>query len=76
MTDFYNANIKIDDICREIHLSPYYFMRIFKEQIGQSPHRFLLSVRMSKAEKKSLIRVLGVTDHQTASVIDMVFHYG
>lgn len=48
---FYSANIKIADICEEIHLSPYYFMRIFKDQTGQSPHEFLLSFRMSKAEE-------------------------
>jgi AraC-type DNA-binding domain-containing proteins len=48
---YYNANIKIADICEEIHLSPYYFIRVFKEQTGQSPHEFLLSIRMSKAEE-------------------------
>lgn len=47
---FYNANIKIADICKEVHLSPYYFMRMFKEHTGQSLHEFLLGVRMSKAE--------------------------
>jgi len=51
MRTFYNANIRIEDICKQIHLSSYYFMRMFKEKTGQSPHEFLLSVRMSKAEE-------------------------
>lgn len=51
MTVFYNAKITIGDICQEIHLSPYYFMRMFKDATGQSPHEFLLSVRVRKAEE-------------------------
>lgn len=48
---YYSANIKIADICKEIHLSPYYFIRMFKDQTGQSPHEFLLAIRMNKAEE-------------------------
>lgn len=49
MLAYYSANIKIEDICKEVHLSPYYFVRMFKEKTGQSPHEFLMSVRMTKA---------------------------
>lgn len=48
---FYNANIKVEDICEHIHLSPYYFIRMFKECTGQSPHEFLLEIRVKKAEE-------------------------
>jgi len=51
MTVYYNAKISISDICREIHLSPYYFIRMFKEATGLSPHEFILSIRVSKAEE-------------------------
>lgn len=51
MTAFYNANIKIEDICKQIHLSPYYFIRMFKKRTGLSPHEFLLSVRVSRVEE-------------------------
>ena len=51
MVAFYNANIRIDDICKQIHLSPYYFIRIFKKSTGLSPHEFLLSIRIGKAEE-------------------------
>jgi AraC-like DNA-binding protein len=50
MFAYYNANIKIEDICKHIHISPYYFIRMFKDRTGQSPHEFLLSIRISKAE--------------------------
>jgi AraC-type DNA-binding domain-containing proteins len=51
ITSFYSANIKLADICKEIHLSPYYFIRMFKDQTGQSPHEFLSAIRMNKAEE-------------------------
>lgn len=51
MLTYYNANIKIEDICKQIYLSPYYFMRMFKDKTGQSPHEFLLSIRVRKAEE-------------------------
>lgn len=51
MLAYYNSNIKIEDISRQIHLSPYHFIRLFKKSTGKTPHEFLLSVRISKAEE-------------------------
>lgn len=51
MFSYYNSNIKMDDICKEINLSPYYFIRIFKEHTQQTPHEFLISIRITKAEE-------------------------
>lgn len=49
MQTFYNAGISIEDICREINLSPYYFIRLFKTQTGKTPHEYLLGIRLEKA---------------------------
>lgn len=51
MMAYYASNLKIEDICEQIYLSPSYFLRMFKEKTGQTPHEFLLSVRMNKAEE-------------------------
>ncbi len=51
MRAHFNANIKIEDICKHIHISPYYFMHMFKEQTGRTPHEFLLALRLEKAEE-------------------------
>ncbi len=48
---FFNANITIEDICNEINLSPFHFIRIFREKTGVSPHQYLLKVRIGKAEE-------------------------
>lgn len=48
---YYNANISIDDISNDIHISPYYLIRMFKDETGQTPHEYLTALRISKAEE-------------------------
>lgn len=51
MQVYYSANISIEDICKEINLSPFHFIRIFKQKTGISPHQYLLKVRIEKAQE-------------------------
>jgi AraC-like DNA-binding protein len=50
MHSYFNADIKIDDICREINLSQYHFIRLFKAQTGKTPHEYLMDIRLEQAE--------------------------
>ena len=34
------SKIPLDDIARKANISKYYFLRIFKEKLGMSPHKF------------------------------------
>lgn len=47
---FYSSDITIDDICREVNLSRYHFIRSFKRGTGLSPHQYLMRVRIQKAK--------------------------
>lgn len=49
--EFYNSDITIIDICREIHISPYHFIRLFKKKVGMTPHEYLLNLRIDNAKK-------------------------
>lgn len=40
------TTIKLDDVCREIGMSKYHFIRSFKDYYGLSPHQFLKSERI------------------------------
>lgn len=51
MQTYYNSNISIDDICRSIHITPYHFIRIFKEKTGFTPHAYLVRIRIENARK-------------------------
>lgn len=48
---FFSSNITIEDLCREIHVSPSHLIRAFKEKTEMSPHQYLLHVRIAKAEE-------------------------
>lgn len=52
---YINSNIKqkitIDDVCMNINLSKYYFSRMFKEQVGITPYRYILECRMEEVKK-------------------------
>jgi transcriptional regulator GlxA family with amidase domain len=70
MQTFFSSNIDIDDICREINVSPFHFIRTFKQKTGYSPHQFLLNVRIKKAEE--LLRTGQYSVSETAMLCGFV----
>jgi AraC family transcriptional regulator len=46
-----NRNPSLADICREVHVSQYHFIRLFTRETGLTPHRYLLTLRIQKAEE-------------------------
>ncbi len=46
---YYNASISLDDLCMELNLSRYHFIRIFKAQTGVTPHAYLINLRLQHA---------------------------
>ncbi|MCX7773353.1 MAG: AraC family transcriptional regulator [Clostridia bacterium] len=60
---YYNADICLDDICRELELSRYHFIRIFKAHTGKTPHAYLLDVRLDNA-----LQLLKKGDHSLEEV--------
>ncbi|HEY4177512.1 MAG TPA: AraC family transcriptional regulator [Kofleriaceae bacterium] len=43
--------IAVDDLAREAELSPFHFSRAFKRWTGESPHRYVLHVRLERAHR-------------------------
>ncbi len=50
----YNTPITIDDLSREVALSPYYLIRTFRRVYRQTPHQYLVGRRIARA--KELLR--------------------
>lgn len=50
----YDAPITIEDLSREVALSPYYLIRAFRRVYKQTPHQYLVEQRIAKA--KELLR--------------------
>jgi len=46
----YHQQITLDDLARQVYLSPFYFSHIFKEEVGTNFIDYLTSVRLEKAK--------------------------
>jgi AraC-like DNA-binding protein len=63
----YDAPITIDDLSREVALSPYYLIRAFKHLYKQTPHQYLVGQRIAKA--KELLRNSDLTITEICVVV-------
>jgi AraC family transcriptional regulator len=43
--------LTVADLAAEAHLSPYHFLRVFREATGETPHRYLTRLRMAQARR-------------------------
>jgi two-component system response regulator YesN len=52
---YINANfqkeISLDDVSREVDISPYYFSKIFKEETGENFIEYVTAIRIEKAKE-------------------------
>ncbi len=47
----YGRDISLDDVSREVNVSPYYFSKLFKEEEGQNFIEYLTKIRIDKARQ-------------------------
>jgi AraC-like DNA-binding protein len=45
----YNCDYSSDKVASQASLSPYHFIRIFKEETGKTPYQFLMDIKIEKA---------------------------
>ncbi|MDR0408160.1 MAG: AraC family transcriptional regulator [Campylobacteraceae bacterium] len=64
----YAEQIKVDDICKKICISKFYFIRLFAKYCGQPPIDYLINLRLSKA-----IQMLHSGKSVTESALDCGF---
>lgn len=43
--------LMLDEICKEIHLSKFQFIRVFKAHTGISPYRYFLNCKIERAKQ-------------------------
>lgn len=46
-----SENLTLELICNHVHLSKYHFCRLFRENTGMSPFKYIIECRISKAKK-------------------------
>lgn len=47
----YSKEISLDDVSREVNISPYYFSKLFKEETGGNFIDYVTAIRMEKAKE-------------------------
>lgn len=67
MDNFYSEPIRIQDVADALHLHPNYLSAVFKREYGQSPQKYLHTLRMSHAAM-----LLALTDYPVSAVSDAV----
>ena len=59
-----HENVTLAEICDVVHLSPYYFTRLFKKETGFTPISYLSNLKISLA--KIILRTTNITISQIA----------
>ncbi len=72
---YFSSNITLDDICKEIHVSNYHFIRMFRMKVGMTPHRYLLKVRIEKAKELLSTKRYSVTETAMLCGFESVPHF-
>lgn len=49
ITENIEQPLSVEMMAKRIALSPFYFTRVFKKEIGQSPHEYLINARVNRA---------------------------
>jgi AraC family transcriptional regulator len=47
--DNLSGDLAVDDLAAVAHLSPFHFLRMFRQSTGTTPHRYVIDVRMRRA---------------------------
>ncbi len=63
----YQDPITLEDLTSEIHLSKYYFLKIFNQYTGMTPYEYLIHYRINKA--KTLLRTTSLPVAQVAHCV-------
>ena len=51
MRHAYGRPVNLPDISAHANLSPYHFLRVYKQAYGETPHEFLTRLRIERAKK-------------------------
>ena len=63
----YSANLSLDALAAQVHLSPSYFSKLFKREIGENLSTYILQTRIEQA--KFLLRTTDKKAYEIAEAV-------
>lgn len=62
IADNYQRPFSLSSAANSSNLSPYHFLRVFRETYGETPNEFLIKLRVEKAKKLLITENLSVSE--------------
>lgn len=61
----FSDRVTLSDVAEHVHLSPYYLLRVFRNEVGLPPHAYLDTIRIRHAQRL-IARGMALADTATA----------
>lgn len=77
--EHFTENITVEKLARMAMLSPYHFIRMFKKEIGYTPHEYIVNIRISTAKyllmttRHSIKEICFITGYSGESAFSAAF---
>lgn len=62
IADNYHAPLNLSGVAEYSYMSPYHFLRVFKDTYGETPNEFLIRLRVEKAKKMLITENMSVSE--------------
>ncbi|WNO08446.1 helix-turn-helix transcriptional regulator [Teredinibacter sp. KSP-S5-2] len=62
IADNYQAHLNLSCIAKHSYMSPYHFLRVFKDAYGETPNEFLIRIRVEQAKKMLITENYSVSE--------------
>jgi AraC family transcriptional regulator len=76
---YLEQNLSLNELADLVHISPYYFARLFKQSVGIAPHQYLTKCRIKKAtqllaqQELSILEITHQVGFQSQSYFTTLF---
>ena len=62
IADNYQTPLSLSEIAQSSYMSPYHFLRVFKDTYGETPNEFLIRLRIEEAKRMLITESFSVSE--------------